>query len=242
MNSIRLTTWVLGILLCASLVAAHEEFVLDSRRATSGPRLELILLPSDTNTPRPKYRLQVESGLPRNVLFRVLTKDFSHGFHTVASGFQLDDSGELVSTESGQAVRLDEMTFAPGPYPRGAAWELALVSAERDIRLFVKAIPYPILGHDGPCTVSLELVSQHGDRFLASGSGFIAGEEVVTESRYSGRVVQRHKEVSSAQLLPLDAIAHGSRGPGGSARYTVTGRACNVAVDYDWGQSALIRR
>ena len=242
MNPIRLIMFVLGFLACALPVAAHEEFVLDSRRATPGPRLELIAIPSAVNQPGTKYRLQVEPGLPRNVLFKVLTKDFSHGFHAVASGFQVNDSGNLVSTENGKAVRLDEMVFALGPYPRGAAWEAALVSADRTIRLFTKTIPYPIVAHDRGCTVSLELVSQRGDRFLASASGFIPGEEVITESQYSGRVVQKHKEVSSAERFPLDTIAHGSRGPGGTARYTVTGRTCNVVVDYNWGEPALSRR
>lgn len=242
MNPIRLITFVLGFLACALPVASHEEFVLDSRRATPGPRLELIALPASTNKASLNYHLHVEAGLPRKVLFRLLTKDFSHGFHTVASGFQVDDSGNLVSTEAGERTRLDEITLTPGPYPRGAAWEVALVSADRNIRLFAKAIPYPIVAHDGACTVSLELLSQRGDRFLASGSGFIPGDDVITESRYSGRAVQKHKEVSSAELLPLDTIAHGSRDPGGSAQYTVTGRACNVVVDYEWGEPALIRR
>lgn len=239
MNVVWIVTSVLTFLVCASAVGAHDEFVLDSRRSTPGPRLELVALPNEHGA---KYQLHVEAGLPRNVLFRILTKDFSHGFHTVASGFQVDDSGKLVSTEAGGTVRLEEMTFAPGPYPRGAAWELALVSADRDIRLFAKAIPYPIVGHDGPCSVSLELVSQRGDRFLASGSGFITGEEIITESQYSGRVVEKHKKVSSAELFPLDSIAHGSRGSGGNARYTVIGRACKVVVDYDWGEPALTRR
>src|SRR5689334_11497950 len=180
MNLIRRTMFVVAFLICVSPVAAHDEFVLDSRRATSGPRLELIPLSLPTNQPGRNYWLKIESGLPRNILFSVLTKDFSHGFHMVASGFQLDDSGNLVSTEAGKVVRLEEMTFAPGPYPRGAAWELALVSADRSIRLFAKSIPYPILGQGGPCTVSLELVSQRGDRFLAVGSGFIPGNEVIT--------------------------------------------------------------
>jgi hypothetical protein len=243
MTRITLITLILALFQCLPSVAAHEEFVLDSRRATPGPRLELIPLPLDNNAaPRSKYRLEVEAGLPRDVLFRVLTKDFSHGFHTVGSGFQLDDSGHLVSTETRKPVRLNEMIFEPGPYPRGAAWEIALISADRNIRLFAKTIPYPILGHDGPCTISLELLSQRGDRFLALGSGFIPGDEVITESRYSGRVVQKRKEVSSAELFTLDAIAHGSRGLGGIARYTVTGQACNVVVDYEWGEPALIRR
>lgn len=231
--------------LCASVAVAHDEFVLDARRATPGPRLELIELTPTTIPAVRRYQLQVQVGLPRNVIFRVLTKDFSHGFHTVASGFQLDEFGDLVSIEAGKTgrpLRLDEIVLEPGPYPRGAAWETALVSADRTVRLFAKTIPYPIIARDGSCAVSLELVSQRGDRFIVSGNGFKPGEEVTTESRYSGRVIQKWRRISSDGLLPSDTISHGARGADRGARYTVKGRWCEVAVDYEWGELALIQR
>jgi len=229
---------------CPAAVA-HDEFVLDGRRATPGPRLELIeLVPTKSPAAR-EYRLQVEAGLPRNVIFRVLTKDFSHGFHRVASGFQVNEAGSLISMEAGEAghaLRLDEMVFELGPYPQGAAWEVALVSADRAIRLFAKTIPYPIVARDGTCAVSLELVSQRGDRFTVSGSGFLAGDVVAIESRYSGRVIQKENRVSPDGQLPLDAISHGARGLDRMARYLVKGRSCEVVVDYEWGEPALIKR
>jgi len=245
MNPIPLTTCVLGFLLCVSSVAAHDEFVLDSRRATPGPRLDLIAVPPSSGQAAHKYRLRIQPGLPSNVLFRVLTKDFGHGFHTIASGFQLDESGNLVTTEavvSAQPLRLEEIVLDPGPYPRGAAWEVALVSADRAIRLFAKTIPYPISARDGTCAVSLELVSQRGDRFLALGSGFIPGDEVSIESRYSGRVVQKRKQVSHEGMLPPDSLAHKAPGVDLIARYTVKGQSCEVVVDYQWGEQALTRR
>ena len=236
---------VLIIVAWAWPAVAHDEFVLDARRATPGPRLELIEVVPTKNPAARKYRLRVEAGLPPNVIFRVLTKDFSHGFHTVASGFQVDEVGSLISIEAGEAghaLRLDEMVFEPGPYPQGASWEVALVSADRAIRLFAKTTPYPLTARDGTCRVSLELVSQRGDRFLVSGSGFIPGDEVVTESRYAGRVVQKQKRVSPEGRLPLDAISHGARGVDRTALYSVKGRACEVIVDYEWGEPALMKR
>jgi hypothetical protein len=231
--------------LCASVAVAHDEFVLDARRATPGPRLELIELTPSTVPAARRYRLQVQVGLPRNVIFRVLTKDFSHGFHTVASGFQLDAFGDLVSIEAGKAgraLRLDEIVLEPGPYPRGAAWEAALVSADRAIRLFAKTIPYPITARDGSCAVSLELVSQRGDRFVATGIGFVPGDDVIIESRYSGRFIQRGQRISPDGLFLPDSIAHGAPGSDHSARYTVRGQSCEVVVDYVWGEPAVIRR
>jgi hypothetical protein len=231
--------------LCGSVAVAHDEFVLDARRATLGPRLELIELTTTTIPAMRRHQLQVQVGLPPNVIFRVLTKDFSHGFHTVASGFQLDEFGDLVSIEAGKTgrpLRLDEIVLEPGPYPRGAAWEAALVSADRAIRLFAKTIPYPITARDGSCAVSLELVSQRGDRFVATGVGFVPGDDVIIESRYSGRFIQRRQRISPDGLFLPDSISHGAPGSDHSARYTVRGQSCEVVVDYVWGEPAVIRR
>src|SRR5712675_3540119 len=101
--------------LCSSPAPAHDAFILDARRATSGPRLELIELPAAELTEGKRYRLHVEPGLPRGVIFGVFTKPFDHGFHEAEPGFQLDESGDLVSGDARSRRRLDNMTFGPGP-------------------------------------------------------------------------------------------------------------------------------
>src|SRR6267143_3854904 len=145
--------------LCSAPACAHDAFILDARRATPGPRLELIELPAVGVPVGKRYRLHVEPGLPRGVAFGVFTKPFDHGFHETEPGFQLDQSGELVSGEAGSKRRLDDMTFGPGPYPLGAAWEAALVSSDRAVRIFAITVPYPITAGDGACKLSLELLS-----------------------------------------------------------------------------------
>jgi len=228
-------------LLCVSPASAHDAFILDARRATPGPRLELIELPGSAVTAGKRYRLHVAPGLPRGVVFGVFTKPFDHGFHEAEPGFQLDQSGELVSGE-GPKRRLDDMAFGPGPYPPGAAWEVALVSADRAVRIFAKTIPYPITAHDGACEVSLELASHLGDRFVASGKGFPPGEDVLTRLQYSGRLIQRQSRISPEGLLSPDLISHRAIGADRGARYAVKARSCEVVIDYDWGEPALNRR
>lgn len=237
--------WI-GVLLFvfSSPAFAHDPFILDARRAVPDSiRLDLAEL-STTPAMSKRYRLQV-SGVPRGVTFGVFTKDFAHSFHEVASGFQADESGNLASSETGGdhgKKRLDDMVFEPGPYPRGAAWEIALVSADRALRAFAKVIPYPISAHNGPCVVLLELVSQRGDRFVASGVGFAPGEDVSTESRYSGRVIQKQRRISPEGLLLPEALSHGAKGSERRASFAVRARSCAVGVDYEWGEPALIRR
>ena len=155
----------------------------------------------------------------------------------------MDDGGKLVSIRDGDGRPryLDEIVFEPGPYFRGAIWEVALVSQDRTITSFTQVIPRPMVARDGPCVVSLELVSHRGERFLATGGGFVPGDHVVVESRYAGRVNQKRRQVSAEGLLPPDVISHVAPGSDRSARYSVKGRSCEVTLEYEWGKSALRR-
>jgi hypothetical protein len=228
----------------AARVTAHDPAILDPRRATPGIRLELVEMPQIPAVPLPsrRYRL-VATGVPPGVTFGVWTRDFAHGFHEVVSGFRADGTGKLVSIQdsNGRARDLNEMVFDPGPYFRGAIWEVALVSEDRAITAFTRAIPRPIVEQDGWCVVTLELVSHRGQRFLATGRGFVPGEEVVVESRYAGRVHQRRQQIPPDGALPPDLISHAGPGSEHAARYSVKGRSCHVTIEYEWGEHAFRR-
>jgi hypothetical protein len=236
--------WRFGLaafLLLWSAVAAprHSSGVLEPSRATPGIRLELVEQPSSRGT---KYRLRAE-GVPRGVTFDVWTKDFGQPFKEAFSGFRMDDAGVLVSVDgSGRPRRLEDIALDPGPYPRGAVWMVALASADHKLSAFAKVIPHPIAARDGPCAVSLELISLFGSRFLASGAGFAPGEDVDIESRSAGRVTHRKQRVSAEGRLPSDVVSHGGIGADLSARYTVKARSCGPAIEYEWGDAAMKRR
>src|SRR5215467_4238332 len=231
------------LVLCAIPASAHDAYLLDARRATPGPRVELVELPATSVSSEKRYRLQVAPGLPRDVGFGVFTRPFDHGYHEVESGFQVDESGTLVAPGDGGARRrLDDLVLAPGRYPPGAVWEVALVSSDRAIRLFARVIPHPLTAAQGGCKLSLELASYLGDRFLAFGSGFPPGEEVQTEQSYSGRQIRKPLRVSADGTLASDPITHRAMGADRSARYTVKARTCEVSIAYDWGEPALTRR
>jgi hypothetical protein len=232
-----------SLLLCTSPISAHDAFVLDARRATPGPRLELVELPT-AGAAGKRYRLEVGPGLARGTVFGVFTKPFDHGFHEAESGFQVDEAGALVTGKPGEAGRrrLDGIALGPGPYPLAAVWEVALVSADRSVRLFARVVPYPLTASEGGCRVSLELASHLGERFLASGSGFPPGEDVLTEQRYSGRQIQKPRRVSPEGLLTPDLLSHRATGADRGARYAVRARTCQVAIEYNWGEPALMRR
>jgi hypothetical protein len=134
--------------------------------------------------------------------------------------------------------------FEPGPYPKGAAWEIALMSTDRSIRAFTKAIPHPIL-------------ARHGDVHSLSRTGLSKGrplhgvrQRLCSRRRSSYRIALfRAGNSKSASRsppdgsLPSDIVSHRSaRGTDRSARYMVKGGSCEVVLDYEWGEPALIRR
>jgi len=232
-------------LLCPLPASAHELINLDARRATPGLRIELIKISSaNTSASNPvEYQLGA-IGFPPGVVFNVWAKEFAQSFHQLASGFKTDTSGVLVSNSQGSGKRLrrlDQMKFRPGPYPRGAIWEIAVVSTDRVLAAFAKTVPHLIAARDGSCGLSLEMVSRQGNRFLATGSGFVPGEDVTTESRYSERLVEKRVRISAQGLLPPQVILHGESGSD-RAHYAVKARSCEVTVDYEWGEAALTRR
>jgi hypothetical protein len=230
---------MLALAWTAGADARHSNAILDPRHATPGVTLELVELPRKAPNEAPKYRLSVK-GLPQASAFGVWTKSFGRDFTEVVSGLRPDASGVLASTErAGAARRLDDIALDPGPYPRGAAWWVAIASEDHKVSAFTRVIPYPIAAREGSCTLSLELISLFGNRFAATGAGFPAGEEVDIESHASGTVSRRRQRVSADGRLPLDVIAHGSLGADPIARYAVKARTCTPALEYRWGESAL---
>jgi hypothetical protein len=119
---------------------------------------------------------------------------------------------------------------------------VALASDDHTLSAFAKIIPHPIAARDRACAVSLELISLHGNRFVASGEGFVPGEDVDIELRSSGRVTQKKQRISAQGLLPLDVVSHGAISTDLSARYLVKARSCEPVVEYEWGEAALKRR
>jgi hypothetical protein len=228
----------LALLACAAPAAArHGAVVVDARQATPGVQLTAVERPSTaTNV---TYRLAA-AGVPRGVLFGIWVKDFGQPFQQVAWGFRLTEAGSLETIDdAGRPRRLDEVVLDPGPYPRGAAWEIALVSADNAVMAFAKVVPRPIAARNEACGVSLELASRSSDRFIATTQGFKPGEPVVVELSQGNGTTQKQLFVPADKRLPLEVIAHSLASLDHRARYTVKGRTCEVAVDYTWGDPVL---
>jgi hypothetical protein len=235
----RLVVAALALACTAAAHARHSNAVLDPRRATPGVSLDLIEIPRGAAGGAAKYRLRV-TGLPAGTTFGVWTKSFGQDFEEIVWGLRPDASGALaVADRAGGARRLEEMELAPGPYPWGAAWWVAIASEDHKIAAFARVVPYPITARDGPCSVSLELISLQGNRFIAIASGFPPGQDVEVESRASGTISRKRQRVDADGTLPLDVLEHGTVAADAIARYSIKAGVCAPAVEYRWGQSAL---
>lgn len=203
------------------------------------------LLPPTVTERDARYRLEA-FGFPRGVKLLLWAKEFDHSVHQLFPAvFQADKFCRVFARnadQDGRPRRLDHMSFGPGPYPRGALWQVALISLDRKLQAFAKAIPHPASARDGTCEIALQLVSHRGDKFLASGSGFVPGDNLLTESRYAGRVIEKRVRISAEGLLPPQVLLHRAVGFDHGAHYAVKGRSCAMAVEYNWGEPALSRR
>ena len=216
----RLALAALALAWIAAADARHSSTTLDPRRATPGINLELVEAARGAAGDSVKYRLRVK-GLPQGQAFGVWTKSFGRDFSEVVP-------------ELREGIELDL-----GPYPRGAAWWVAIATADQKTTAFARVVPYPIAAHDGACSISLELISLYGNRFIALGDGFPPGEEVEIETRASGTVSRKRQRAAADGRLPLDVVEHGTLSADSVARYMVKARACSPAVEYRWGDSAL---
>lgn len=234
---------LLCTLTCVTAQArAHDDNILDPHNATPGVRLELLELPRTKTASALAYRMRL-TGTASGLEFELWTQDFGALFRKVSSGLRADEDGNVVSRRRGKGGRSPvQVTVAPGSLPAGAAWSVAVVSKDRSIRAFAATIPRPIVSRSGSCMLQLELVSYKGDRFVATGSGFSPGDEVAVQSTIGGVTTDKRRRIAVDGRLPTDVIVRDVLPPDSRARYAVTGRSCNVAIDYKWGRQALARR
>ena len=222
----------------AASYARHSFAVLDPRRASPGLSLQLAEVPSGGNGNGVRYALRA-AGFPQSVTFGVWTRDFGRDFQELMSGIQFDAKGVPSGTDLAKGA--DGIEVDSGPYPKGAAWMVAIASEDHKLAAFARVIPHPIEARDGRCAVSLELVSLYGTRFVASGTGFAPGEDVRIESISGTLVTYRTLRISADGSLPIDVVSHGKIGVAQSARYTVKARGCQPVINYEWGEPALRR-
>ena len=128
----RIALAALALAWFAAADARHSSTTLDPRRATPGLNLELVEAARSATGDAVKYRLRVK-GLPEGHAFGVWTKSFGRDFSEVVPALR------------------DDIELDPGPYPRGAAWWVAIASEDQKTTAFARVVPYPIAAGAWAC-------------------------------------------------------------------------------------------
>ena len=234
------------VVVYASSAAGHDPIRFDTHRTVPGALLRIVEVTRSEVPSTVRYRLQAV-GVPGGLAMSVWTNDFGHGYHQLVSHLRVDESGALVSTaqDASGRQRLDEMILETGPLPRGAGFEVALVGDDRKVVAYARVVPFPIVGRQGSCEVSLELASRRGERFLVSGTGFSPQEAVLTEVRYAEKTIQKTQRVTPDGRLPPDIIMYnvgvrpsGTNDTDRAFSYLVRGLTCEVVIEYKGAETS----
>ena len=74
---------------------------------------------------------------------------------------------------------------------RGESFTLALMSDDKSVTAFARAVPFPIHARDGRChCLWVEPLSADGYVFLNGGEGFEPSEELAMRSQSAGEVME----------------------------------------------------
>lgn len=192
------------------------------------------------------------------VSYRLAASDFPPGIRLdlrlwggeqparVTSGYVTDAKGRVIcpariarSPAARHAcVSLDSLTVTVDPLYAGFAVQFALVSVDDSVRVYARAVPFPIFATDGQCRIDVEMVSRLGVRI--TGSGFEPGERLLGLSEADAVVTRDTLRANGEGAMPgrdrMLLLTFSDTGrTGGRATYSLTGARCHPSVDFLWG-------
>jgi hypothetical protein len=135
-------------------------------------------------------------------------------------------------------VSLDSLTVKVDPLYAGFAVQFALISADDSVRVYARAVPFPIFATDGSCRVEVEMTSRLEARI--TGSGFEPTEQVQGISEANSQVTRDTLSADAEGATPgrgrMLILTFSDAGTtGGHATYTMVGGHCRPSVDFLWG-------
>jgi hypothetical protein len=165
------------------------------------------------------------------------------GLPFVLGSASVGESGDVLlapATKAGiNAAEVREWSFQLFDFSLGETAKLAMISMDNTVRGYTNTIPHPIEVREGNCSLTLQLLTSEGLAFGAMGEGFVPGEEVTVISQNNKEIMESEQPATSDGRV-LTIIAAGVSGrSSGTGRLALTGRECNVTVDYDWGPPAI---
>ncbi len=189
-----------------------------------------------------KYRIYL-SGVPKNKTYTLFSWPITipdpvetmKGLSVAPDGLVIcagQKPGQCTSPE-GKKDDPIELAFSPSP---GEPYRLALVSEDKESKVFFAIIPQPVLQADGGCTLQVVRLLPNFGLAVIEGTGFKPNEEIKFLSNSAG---EKHelKERANAKGEYVTVLLPVVKGKdSGTATVSLNGSACAPSTSLQWGK------
>jgi len=211
------------------------------KSTTAGAKADVLLIKKDQANGRSlmQYRLKI-SGAPRNKLYNLIAwpimvaqpATIMEGLAIAADGTvgcPPDSTRSCAQRFKGAELRL---TYTPA---LGEIFRHALVSEDKQTRIFFSIIPAPMVEHDRSCSLEVLRLSPRFEEALIRGRGFIPGEQIAfhTQSYQEGHDSAPKVDPAGDFWAVLTPFVKGRTL--GTMEVTVRGKSCSPNLSFQWG-------
>jgi len=208
---------------------------------SAGAKVEVQLLKKDQVDGKPvvQYHIKV-SGVPRNKLYNLMAwpvtlptpMKMMEGLAIAADGTvgcPPDSNKSCAQRMKGAELKL---TYSPGI---GEIFRHALVSEDRQSRIFFTIVPAPMVENDKSCSVELVRLSPRFELALIRGKGFAPGELINfhTQSYQEAHDSQPKVDAHGEFWAVLTPFVKGRTM--GMTEVMVKSKACAPVLSFEWG-------
>jgi hypothetical protein len=178
------------------------------------------------------------SGLPHDTSYILWTRLVGRAPEPAAEAF-LNDQGRVVSQLAAPDRHIEEdpvnlKLFAGKGEPK----KFALISKDSRFQVFAEVIPFPMEVSDGPCHLSVVMASENYRAVFIHMTGFRPQEDLVIVTQSDGEKGQSKAQASDSGTYDsaLFPAVKGKRS--GRARFSITAKSCNIAIELPWGEGS----
>jgi hypothetical protein len=178
------------------------------------------------------------SGLPKDQHYVLCILNVGSEPKAVADAY-LNADGKVVSVLADPARHVAEDPINANVFGgKGEPFQFALVSDDGGSRAFAEIVPFPLEQTAGPCHLSLLETGPYYVGVLLRLTGFQPYEELNIEQRSDsdGGQVKQKADGQGRYNAGVFPFVKGKRS--GKARFAVSGKSCNIGIEFPWGEDS----
>ncbi len=166
----------------------------------------------------------------------------------ISGGWKVNDYGKFYCSwtksekpekrdrDTCEGESLESVSLVAAGFRKGVPAVAAIISTDRTVHGYAKAVPFPMESEANGCLVRGEMISRN--RFAFSGKGFVSGEMIRTVSRFGKTVREKEIQVDVDGKFPRRETFPRIKGKNsGTARFQVIGKNCQINLKYKWGDA-----